>query len=323
MQNLAIIGSGNIAPFHILAAQAAGFNVTGISGSDYSESARDLSIEHGIPYYFKKTRELLDSNVFDCIALLVPPSVAPELIKEIVKINVPAIIEKPGALSSGALTNFLGNNNIFFGFNRRFYQTIKDLVEVNLYQDGLFFFTAAESIDSNLATFDKIEYQILTNTVHILDLIKFIIGDFDLQNFAYSPINNILRSRIFQKHSYKGELEISFNSKKNTGVEFENEKLNISIRPLEYSQKYDSLETISPRANFPVKRYVPTWKQGKNSNKITESGIFKPGFFLQYIDFFNHCNFSHQKTNLATVSDAQFALGKSELLISEYRKYLT
>ena len=91
-KNLAIIGSGNIAPFHIEAAKNAGFNITSIAASTNSESARILSVKYEIPNYFSNVSDLLIDNSFDCLSIMIPPAETEQLLYKISTINKTTII---------------------------------------------------------------------------------------------------------------------------------------------------------------------------------------------------------------------------------------
>jgi len=321
-QNLAIIGAGNIAPFHIEAALDAGFNITSIAASENSQSALQLSRKFDIPKYFPTVNDLLIDNSFDCLSIMIPPAATEGILSKVAFLGKPALIEKPVALSSNFLENFIENKNIFVGFNRRFYKTISELKLESNRNMGIYSFEGVESLNSNFNVYETIENTIMNNTIHMVDLVKYLIGDYELKEFVFSKINYMLRSRIYVKNNYMGELQISFGSKKNTKIEFETEQNNLILRPLENLQRFNAMEITEPNLKIPVRTYAATWTKTGVENQIFETGTLKPGFADQYVEFMSSCEKKKVPLRMASISDVLYALRKCELLVKQYRSNL-
>lgn len=317
-KNLAIIGAGNIAPFHIEAAKNAGFNITSIAASKNSKSARILSVKYEIPNYFSNVSDLLIDNSFDCLSIMIPPAATEKLLSKISTINKPTIIEKPTALSSTFLENFIDNKNIIVGFNRRFYKSISELKSEDSKHEGIYYFEAVESLEPNCNIYESIENTLVNNTIHMVDLIKYLIGDYELREFVFSEINYMLRSRIYAKNNYKGELQISFGSKKNTKIEFETENNNLILKPLENLQRFNAMKITEPSRNTPVRTYLPIWTDVQIKNEVFETGTLKPGFTDQYVEFMEFCKKGIASSRMATLDDVHSALRKCELIVKQY-----
>lgn len=317
-KNLAIIGAGNIAPFHIEAAKNAGFNITSIAASKNSKSARILSVKYEIPNYFSNVSDLLIDNSFDCLSIMIPPAATEKLLSKISTINKPTIIEKPTALSSTFLENFIDNKNIIVGFNRRFYKSISELKSEDSKHEGIYYFEAVESLEPNCNIYESIENTLVNNTIHMVDLIKYLIGDYELREFVFSEINYMLRSRIYAKNNYKGELQISFGSKKNTKIEFETENNNLIFKPLENLQRFNAMKITEPSRNTPVRTYLPIWTDVQIKNEVFETGTLKPGFTDQYVEFMEFCKKGIASSRMATLDDVHSALRKCELIVKQY-----
>lgn len=317
-KNLAIIGAGNIAPFHIEAAKNAGFNVTSIAASKNSESAKILSVKYEIPNYFSNVSDLLMDNSFDCLSIMIPPSATEEILSKVAAINKPTIIEKPTALSSSFLEDFIDNKNIIVGFNRRFYKSISELKSAGSKDKGVYSFEAVESLNPICNVYESIENTIINNTIHIVDLVKYLIGDYELKEFVFSKINYMLRSRIYVQNNYMGELQISFGSKKNAKIEFETEQNNLILKPLENLQRFNAMKIIEPNQNTPVRTYLPTWTDEGIKKQVIETGSLKPGFADQYVEFMGFCEKGIISMRMSTLDDVHYALRKCELLVKHY-----
>jgi predicted dehydrogenase len=319
---LAIIGSGSVSEFHIQAALKAGFSISAIAASDYSKSANYLHKKYDIPKYFVTTTELLNSNFYDCLLLSIQPEVTENLLSHIVDKEVPILIEKPVVLDSKKLEDFESNNKICVGYNRRYYSTINELYATQLVKPGFFHFSIVETtLDKKFNPFE-IQQILLKNTVHFFDLIHFLIPNFNLVDFAFSAHNLNSNWRIFQNQKFVGSLSLSFNSKKNSFIEFENYHENLVLKPLENLYKYDILRKLPPRRNIPYKRYKPSNSNSLENSFIKELGFFKPGFLGQHQDFFDFCTTKIRPMKLASLKDAKNALQTAEIVFRNISEHL-
>ena len=320
---LALIGSGAIAPNHIEAALAAGFEITAITSSANSKSALELKEKFNIPRYFPFLDDLLGSSLFDSLSVMIQPDKLSPLLEKLSLLSIPILIEKPVAVSSNALEPFVENKNLLVGYNRRFYSTISELRKNVKHKDGIFLFDVIESSEANFPSIQHLSNSIKTNSVHMIDLMFFILGKHDLADFVYSPTNSTIRCRIFVNGGYKGDLQISFNSNKNTKIEFENGKIRIEIKPLETLQKFNDMKVIEPTIGKAFRSYVPFWSDDSASNVTQEDGKYKPGFFDQYKEFKLFCESGKSPSNLASLKDAQNALRHAEIIIEVYNSFMS
>jgi len=319
-QKLALIGSGKIAPFHIAAAIKAGFKVNAIASSNKSNSALKLSKEYEIPFYFESVTELIESKKYNSFAILTPPVETIQILHQVYALEVPILTEKPVSLQSKKLNGFVKEKHIFVAYNRRFYDTIAELKKVEARQGGIFNFEIIESNDKKFKLSDSVESAILENSVHILDLIHYILGAYSLREFIYSPITNNIQSRIYVKNIFKGNLSISFDAIKNTRIDHQSKNLNITLSPLEKMNKYNAMKIIEPDFDTAIRRYIPSWSGDSNQGELSENSRFKPGFLKQYLEFYNYCNAKIKPATLANIADARYALDKGELIVKQFKK---
>lgn len=320
---LGIIGAGSVSKFHIEAAKSAGFEVNSISASDKSRSAKYISREYQIKHYFEKTQELILSDTFDCLSVLTHPIITTELLVKLSELNIPVLVEKPVTLESDNLVKFMNSNCIFVNFNRRFYETVTEFKRISLLKNGIFNFTTTESIPGNTDLLMEVESSVKTNTVHILDLLYFLCGDVTLINPQYSQVNHTLNYTLCIEDKFVGTFTISFNSVKNTIIEFESDKLNMKLSPIETLTKLNNIEIIPPDLEYAYNRYQLNYKHPKGTNLIKESGRLKPGFLGVYNTFFNFCNSIKVTQNLPTLNDARRALVLAEKITEQYRSVLS
>jgi len=319
---IAFIGSGKVSTFHIEAALRAGFIITSISATDKSKSALEISKKYDIPNYFERTEDLLSSNQYDCLSVITPPSVTINLLELIKNKNIPVIIEKPGALTSISLNKFIHLKNIFVGYNRRYYKTIQALELMSGNRDGLYTFSVIETAKNGNDILEQISYAVLNNSVHILDLINYLLGKYEIRDSVYSKINHNLNCRIYKEDTFIGNLILSFNSIKNTSIEFDCTKLNINLSPIEKLQVKNDFVIIPPDRKYSYNRYETILNDTAERGDVIEIGELKPGFLGQYIDFLQYCNTGIKPQRLASLADAIDAIRIAESIINQYRIYI-
>ena len=317
---LAVIGSGNIAPYHIKSAIKAGFQISCISASNGSTSAYKLAKDFEIPMYFTRTSELIESQEFDAIVVAISPIETKKILNSLVATGKPVLIEKPVVLNSQDLNNFVRNQNIYVGYNRRFYLSIEKIKLSHSESPGYFSFMISEIMNDSKISLIKVRDSIKLNTVHILDLIGYLLGPFELRDFIYTHTNSMLSARIYSQSTYIGEMKISFNSRKNSAIFFENKEINAICKPIENLKIYNSFEIREPTSKQQIRKYVPTWNGDANGLVIEESAIEKPGFLSMYKEFFRVVKDNDNKSTLANLQDALSVLQKAEQIIDVYSK---
>ena len=81
----ALIGAGEIAPFHVAALRAAGFSVDHIAASQDSSRAATFAQANKIPHYWPDPVALIESDTWDAIVLASSTESIPHLLESVVK----------------------------------------------------------------------------------------------------------------------------------------------------------------------------------------------------------------------------------------------
>ena len=318
---LGIIGAGSISRFHILAARNAGFRISAICASENSKSALKLKDEFGIDKYYTNSTKFISSTSYDCIAIITQPEVTMEFISEVSDKKIPILIEKPVSMNSHSLIRFKDLDNVLVAYNRRYYNTIAELIKEHFANAGIFKFASVESVDNINHNFDMIKNEILKNTVHMLDLIRYILGDISLDNFTFFRTNLSLTCNILQDKKNVGQFSLSFNSKKNSCIDFENDLINIRLSPIERLVKYNSFDIKPPNNTYSYTRYNPIFSDNFQGFEIVETGKFKPGFQGLYEDFKKICMNDPKYIKGASILDAIGALNLAEQIIQKIEEF--
>ena len=110
--------------------------------------------------------------------------------------------------------------------------------------------------------------------------------------------------------------ELSFGYSDNYSIELLADGQRIQVKPLEILNIYDEMEILQPDETFTFKRYIPKATEN-NSNYMVEDSFLKPGFELQYMEFFDFVK-GIKSNKAANLKDAirvsTFALGLQNLL---------
>ena len=291
MIKIGLIGCGNISKFHIPAFQKAGFAITAISGRDNSnEKLSKFSLENKLTKakIFSNSFELIKSNIWDALLICCPTENSLEYLKIASDFKKPILVEKPITHNSSALLPLLKYKNIKVSFNRRFYKSVKfakkfyDTNNISLVKVSI----PERNNDKILS--GKFPSLIYENSIHIFDLLKFILGDYKF-HYCKSLIENntykiIIASGMSVKRSLI-QLDICLNSSDNFSIDIISDTKRVELCPIEVAKLYDGIETVEPSKKMPIRRYNPIIQ------KEVVAGIndLKPGFYEQALDFKMFC----------------------------------
>ena len=293
MIKIGLIGCGNIAKFHIPAFQKAGFLISAISGRNNSNGKLSkFSKENNISNakIFSNSFELIKSNIWDALLICCPTENSLEYLKIASDFKKPILAEKPISYDSNNLFPLLKYENIKVSFNRRFYKSVKfakkfyDTNNISLVKVSI----PERNNDKILS--GKFPSLIYENSIHIFDLLNFILGDYKF-HYCKSLIENntykiIIASGMGVKRSLI-QLDICLNSSDNFSIDIISDTKRVELCPIEVAKLYDGIETVEPSKKIPIRKYNPVIQ----NEVITESSDnLKPGFYEQALDFKNFCS---------------------------------
>lgn len=283
-RKLVIIGSGRISESHIEAAQANGFHLHGICSSENSQTALNLANKYNFANYYPNIENLLETD-FDAAAIICDTINIPRVYEKICKKNVPIIAEKPFSVDLKDFNNeMLSNKKMLVGYNRRYYSSIhalKNKLSSEPYYNAVVEISEI-SWDSNSSDTERVR-SVLDNSVHLLDLILYLFGDYNSIEINRSYFYRGLKA-INAKLSYLDgvtvELRISFGIPLNNSISVRFKDSVADCKPIEMFTSLNKMEMIAPNSKTKFKRYQPIstehWALSEYDND------FKPGFYLQY-----------------------------------------
>ena len=276
MYKLCIIGSSDIIPKHIYAAQKNKFQIHSITSLKYNSlNARRIKKKYKINKFYADWKKCVnESSQIDNICFLVAPKIEDtvKVLNYIAKFNKPTLVEKPVALS---LKNFnkIKNKRNFVGYNRIFYKTI------NYLKSQIKTKKLSEKVLVNVVCPEKDTKTFISNSCHIIAILIFLFGHLKLKN---KKANNKMITCILENKKAHINLSVIFKAPTNFKIEIYSNNLYLNLTPIEELREYKILKKIK-KENLNI--YIPV------INKYIEDydRNLKPGFYDQYRLFKKFC----------------------------------
>ena len=317
--SIGVIGAGSIVPFHLDVLSNMNVEISCIAARNNSASAQDIALKYGIPTVFEDWQSLIrKSSGLNAVIICTPPEVTLQVIKEAALKDLYIFAEKPGATSSEELDTLesFDQGKIFFGFNRRFYDSVDKFKNLIFEDKGLFYIKIIEDI-SYLRTSESIREILILNSIHIIDLLHYLAGDFRLESVVKLPGDFGFRvSVIDTKNVEIGQIFLQFGTPSNSFLSYENDRISLLLKPIEKLFRSNRMMILEPSISNPIRQYIPSWFPTNELSEIVENSNYKPGFESQMKSFVEIVSntASEQDMRLASVRDAIFALKVAEAL---------
>ena len=313
---LGVVGSGSIIPFHLDAAVAAGFEISIIGSRQGSDRTPVLAERYGAEAG-ADWHAVLGADV-DAFLIGPETSATPAILAAALETGKPILSEKPGAYASAELEALAGHANagqILVGYNRRHYSSTaaaKDFIGRAATGSGsggsgapspiTFHASIPEASWTTSMPAEKKRDILLSNTVHVLDLLRYLFPGLALHSNLKiaSEIDGSIYSEavIFGSklslglsHSEQpsevaadsatasGTAIITFGSPSNYFIDLHSNGRSASMRPIEFYREFDTVSVIEPTPELPLRHYVAN--QSGEFKLAQEDLDFKPGFLSQ------------------------------------------
>jgi len=317
ISRLAIVGAGAIIKNHIEAFLYAGAEIAGICATENSINAKKISDLYNIPY-FANVSKMISGSKADGYLISVDATSVYTVLTKFRDVTFPILIEKPGFTDSIHINNQLENSarNRFVAFNRRHYESVAHFKRAYDANGGFLEVNIVENAD--LSNFVEVSKALINNSCHIIDLVGYLCGNYQLQEFQFSTSSNSFHARIYNSSSkLLGNLNIYFNSPINTSIKLYTLKEFFELRPIEVCSSFNQLKIKEPTSELPIRIYEPYWDRTE-SGKIICDSRFKPGFLNQALNFLN-CEHENKKLCRLEKASLTFNLARDiSLFIKNY-----
>jgi predicted dehydrogenase len=315
---LGFIGAGSMAFEHARVFEALNCDIYSACATRDSKNLDRFCKRFNVSNRFDSWLEMLELPELQGIIVAVPPEIAAKVAPRIFELKIPALIEKPGAVSSADLlsSEITKHSHIYYAYNRRYYES---LLGMKSHSDSLKGFFTFDLVEPSLDLKSSRNSQLKSNSVHMFDLIRFLVPEAKL---TLASKNKSTHNYIYIIHGDSSEplgmLHLSFGAIRNQSITWESESLTAILKPIEELVYANQFTVQEPTLEVPIRKYVPVYNDSQTPSKIITESRFKPGFYGQGLDFLKILHGeNHSNTSLATLKDAQMALKMAEQLCLE------
>lgn len=280
---LGFVGAGYMAQEHAKAFKYLGCQISAVTSRLGSPKLLEFQKQHEESKIYDSWAEMISSKKLDAIVVCTPPGTSKETFQLLLSTGMPALIEKPGAMYSKDLEALTRRNSqLFFAYNRRFYESILHLRNL-VSERGFFHF---DLIESDLKSRPDRNEILKNNSVHMFDLIRFLIPEPTLNFVSKDSTGSNLIYKIGDlEDSSVGILRVSFGAIRNQQIKWDSDNLSVTVKPIEYLTVANSFEVSEPTADLPIRRYVPIMSTSVSPSSVLVDSKFKPGILGQAVEF--------------------------------------
>jgi hypothetical protein len=285
---IGLIGAGRIAQFHLDALNSAGLQVSDIAASFGSSKVHDFAKENQISNVWKDPFDLIANANCTAYVILAPTEPTVELLKFAMKFKKPILVEKPITHNSKEFNELdISRKDVMVGYNRRFYpevQKLKKLISERSYVNLRV--EIPETISSVNTSLRSKFYPVFQNSVHMLDLVQYLVGDLKLESRLESPIDigtSAISALLSSVSGHTVNLLLNFNAAANFSITIDDGKSRYVLCPIEEVKYFDGMTVFEPTKDRPYRVYSPNLVSSVRSDP--RETLIKPGFHLQAIAF--------------------------------------
>lgn len=283
------VGCGPIARCHADVVSALGHSVHAVCTRSGS-SRRDAFVrDYGVQRTFERVDELLNSGDIDALVVATPCDQTERVVEQVAAARVPALIEKPVALSAEWIERLMdrvpeASGHLQVGYNRRFYDFIPELK--NTIEAGEVLAVSAsfpDALDFDDDCVARIALQYISS--HGLDLLQYLFGELTIvQMFRQAPAatggHRAYDGLLLAENRVPIHLQIHFNAPSLHLLSFGIHDRVYQLSPIETLTVYRGMDRVEPTPEQPIRRYNPCVERTAHAD-----ARFKPGFERQMVDF--------------------------------------
>lgn len=275
-------GAGSISHYHVPALRNAGFEIVSCFTREGSQNLDLFSKKLQIPKSPSIGSFQSEIKESDGIVVALTTEANPEMIRALAVGQKPMLVEKPGAIDSSTLIKIakeFPNNKIYVAYNRRFYRGFS--IAKNRSRD-------IQSISVIWPEPGGTDKAFLTNGVHMVDTLRFILGDLTLVTRKTLGSDRGF-SCLLESREWNVPVTVNaiYKASSNASISvFLREGSLMRFEPFETLKIFHGFDIEEPNERKQTRTYRPILKE-----KITENDSrFKPGFEAQSNEFFKICS---------------------------------
>ncbi|OUV43103.1 MAG: hypothetical protein CBC71_03380 [Rhodobacteraceae bacterium TMED111] len=287
-KKIALIGSGQIANFHVPALKAAGLEIVHCASSPHSKTIAEFAKRHKIKKIWQDPEELIKSfDQWDGIVIASATDPTLHLLNLAMVSGKPILVEKPVSYDADLLSKYSNSapKNIIVAYNRRHYNTVQ---KARKFVSNCSMVFATMTLPEKVSATDKIPYDnVHSNSTHGIDMLYYIFGSLIIEKIITASPTDPFFGRQALLRSKTGNLislNLNWNSPSNFALSIENINTKIDLCPFEKLQQFEGMDVIAPSEEYPVRQYIPKLVDSFNVFD-GKSKSLKPGFGEQSEEF--------------------------------------
>lgn len=309
--NIAVVGNGNIARFHVEALRQLGINPSHLVVRDNSSTGAAFGRDHQIDSVVEMSVMDWAGSKIDGVILCCPIECLGHYIVELSSQSIPVLAEKPILLGDRGWDKLGTHENVFVAFNRRTYPTVQQL---KLEVEKLDNYFVELHLPEQLVKTPGVNplHRVFSNSCHGVDLIHYLFGEFEISSITKTASGE--HDRIVLGQLAKGKVQINFlfGMPINFQINVYSSGTLLALKPFEALTKYSSMSFVDASKEMPVATYQPSadWSMNAFDADLPNT---KPGFVEQLRQFLGFVRDRSNVTSLATIEEAR----KAQLKICE------
>ena len=307
-KTIAILGAGNIAQHHLDAYRLLGITNFEVASSQNSKSIDAFCKKNNINTSYKDPLNLVKSKKWDAIIIATPTSNAISYLSLLKADYRKILVEKPVALESQKLIEFMDRDNIVVGYNRRFYDTSSYALSF-LKNKSSFYVDVSipESAFKKLGWSKNLPYYVYENSTHVFDLLHFLLGKITIDKIEGKYIDknfSAIFANCIDQNFNKIYIRMNFDAPENFAIKIVTDSEILELRPLEILEHFYGMRVVEPTNSNPIRLYKPICLE----RVIEKTDLnLKPGFLAQSKQFLKFLD-NNDKGIFASLQDAYIAL---------------
>jgi predicted dehydrogenase len=288
MLTFGFIGCGQAARHHAAAVQALGHRIGAVAARPNSPRLAAFARDHHAPQTFDDWRAMLQDAALDAVIVATSWDQTERLAAGVIRSRVPALIEKPLALSLQMAEELLAESRtaaapVMVGYNRRFYDFIprlkqlvatRSLVSIEL--------RCPDALRPELARHGQAlrEHALIYKTSHWLDLLMDVAGPVEVVAMFRSDEPLAYHGLLETCHGVPVHLQAHFDAPAQMALTFNFDTFVCQLQPAEVLRIYEGMDCAQAGDGASGRRDVP---------RLTEEqwtdATLKPGFVNQLRHF--------------------------------------
>lgn len=314
---LAIVGTSDIAMFHVDAAREAGFSIDHVAARPKSVTVDDFARRHSIPNMWFDPVEMIEHHdKWDALIIASTTESVLELLGHAMKTGKPVLVEKPVATRSADLHGIDRREApVIVAYNRRYYASVAAAREfLRAGRPALVHCEIPESVrrddDGQLIT-----GPVRLNSVHVFDLLNYLLEGLVITDARLIEPQRPDNGGYMTCMSARGDLcsiSTNWNAPANFSLTIDRDGERLELRPLEIATVYKGMQVLEPSQEVPIRRYVP--QAVRHVLPPDHEVRFKPGFVDQARALHGLVN-GERSPIAASLNDARVALEFAERML--------